>query len=93
MTMAYCNYSGTSDNGHSEEWTTSLQWTHCSPPAYILSIPQKKGQSLNNGQNACTQLVHYSEVPLYTERVNALYTERVNASMGIFFLLAAVVSL
>ena len=31
-------YSGTSDNGHSEEWTTSLQWTNCSPPAYILSI-------------------------------------------------------
>ena len=24
-------YSGTSDNGHSEKWTTSLQWTHCSP--------------------------------------------------------------
>ena len=27
--------SGPSDNGQSEEWTTSLQWTHCSPPAYI----------------------------------------------------------
>ena len=27
--------SGTSDNGDSEEWTTSLQWTNCSPPAYI----------------------------------------------------------
>ena len=26
------------NNGHSEEWTTSLQWTNCSPPAYILSI-------------------------------------------------------
>ena len=33
-----CEYSGASDNGHSEEWTTSLQWTNCSPPAYILSI-------------------------------------------------------
>ena len=31
-------FSGTSDNGHSEEWTTSLQWTNYSPPAYILSI-------------------------------------------------------
>ena len=30
-------YSGTSDNGHSEEWTTSLQWTNCSLPA-LLSI-------------------------------------------------------
>ena len=29
-------YSGTSDNGHSEEWTTSLQWTNCSPPVYII---------------------------------------------------------
>ena len=28
-------YSGTSDNEHSEEWTTSLQRTNCSPPAYI----------------------------------------------------------
>ena len=26
-------YSGTSDSGHSEEWTTSLQWTTCVPPA------------------------------------------------------------
>ena len=26
-------YSGTSDSGHSEEWTTSLQWTNCVPPA------------------------------------------------------------
>ena len=25
-------YSGTSDDGHSEEWTTSLKWTHCSLP-------------------------------------------------------------
>ena len=45
--------SGTSDNGHSEEWTTSLQWTNCSLPAYILPIyfyiPLKKGQPLNNG--------------------------------------------
>ena len=24
-------YSGTSDNGHSEEWTTSLQWIHPLP--------------------------------------------------------------
>ena len=24
--------SGTSDNGHSEEWTTSLQWTHLFAP-------------------------------------------------------------
>ena len=30
--------SGTSDNGHSEQWTTSLQWTNCPPPAYILPI-------------------------------------------------------
>ena len=32
-------YSGTSDNGHSEEWTTSLQngQTVC-PPTFILSI-------------------------------------------------------
>ena len=58
-----CIYSGTSDNGHSEEWTTSLQWIHCSPPAYILSIPPKKGQLLNNEQNARPQCVHYSEVP------------------------------
>ena len=26
-------YSGTSDSGHSEEQTTSLQWTKCMPPA------------------------------------------------------------
>ena len=45
-------YSGTSDNGHSEEWTTSLQWTTCSPLRVYCSyyIPLKKGQPLNNGQ-------------------------------------------
>ena len=49
-------YCGTSDNGHSEEWTISLQWTNCSPPAYIIAHkflpPKKKGQPLKNGQNA-----------------------------------------
>ena len=25
-------YSGTSDDGHSEEWTNSLQWTNCFAP-------------------------------------------------------------
>ena len=34
----YTICSGTSDNGHSEERTTSLQWAHCSPPTYIFSI-------------------------------------------------------
>ena len=29
-------------------------------------LPPNKGQPLNNGQNACPQCVHYSEVPLYT---------------------------
>ena len=41
-----------SKHRHSEEWTTSLQ---------------RKGQPLNNGQDAHLQLVHYSEVPLYWE--------------------------
>ena len=60
-------YSGTSDNGHSEEWTTSLQWTNCSPPAYnILSIHfYLRRKDNENGQNARPQRVHYSEVPLY----------------------------
>ena len=43
-------YCGTSDNGHSEEWTTSLQWTSCSPPAFIIVhtfLPPKKGQPQN----------------------------------------------
>ena len=62
------HYGGTSDNGHSEEWETSLQWTNCSPPAYIVYtfLPPKKGQPLNNGQKANPQCVHYQEVPLYT---------------------------
>ena len=29
-------------------------------------LPLKKGQPLNNGQNARPQCVHYLEVPLYT---------------------------
>ena len=62
-------YSGTSNNGRSKEWTTSLQWTHSSPPTYIIIVhiflPPKKGHPLNNGQNTRPQLVHYSEVPLY----------------------------
>ena len=28
-----CTYSETSDSGHSDERTTSLQWTNCVPPA------------------------------------------------------------
>ena len=36
--FTYSTDSGTSDNGHSEEWTTSLQWTTYSPPPYTLSI-------------------------------------------------------
>ena len=31
-------YSGTSDDGHSEEWTTSQKWTHCSLPIYCPFI-------------------------------------------------------
>ena len=60
-------YSGTSSNGHSEERTTSLQWTNCVPPANNCSMlePPKKGQPPNNGQNSCPQRVHCSEVPLY----------------------------
>ena len=51
---------GTSDNGHSEEWTTSLQWTHFSPPTCILSIPPKKAQYLKNEQMlVATQRFHY----------------------------------
>ena len=61
-------YSKTSDNGHSNKRTTSLQWTNCLPPAincpYIST--SEKGQPPNNGQNARPQRVHYSEVPLYT---------------------------
>ena len=34
-------YSGTSDNGHFEEWTTSLQWTNCFPSAYYISTPKE----------------------------------------------------
>ena len=37
------------------------------PYLYIVHtfLPPNKGQPLNNGQNACPQCVHYSEVPLY----------------------------
>ena len=67
--------SGTSDNGHSEEGTTSLRWTNCSPSAYTF-----EGQPLNNGQNASPKVstiqrchcivnplrgVPHSEVSLY----------------------------
>ena len=53
-------YSETSDNGHSEEWTNSLQWTNCSSPALLpihFYVAPKKGQPLNNGQNAHLQRV------------------------------------
>ena len=60
-------YSGTSDSGHSKEWTTSLQWTNCLPTTVCMLEPLKKGQPLNNGQNTRPQRVHCSEVPLYTD--------------------------
>ena len=34
---AHIVYSGTSDNGHSKEWTTSLQWTNCYPLPLIFT--------------------------------------------------------
>ena len=34
-------YSGTSDNGQSEEWTTSLQWTNCSPLLQYISTSKE----------------------------------------------------
>ena len=42
--------------------------TLLTPCPYIVHtfLPPKKGQPLNNGQNARPQYVHYSEVPLYT---------------------------
>ena len=41
------------------------------PCPYIVHtfLPPKKGQPLNNGQNARPQPVHYSEVPLYSDVV------------------------
>ena len=62
-------YSGTSDNEHSDEQTTSHQWTNSVPPAdnsmqSIHSRPPTKGhlQPLNNGQKSSPQLslgIHY----------------------------------
>ena len=64
----FYQYSGTSDNGHSEEWTTSMQWENCSLPPCLFIVhsflPPKKGP-LNNGQNSHPKRVHYLEVPLY----------------------------
>ena len=34
-------------------------------PPTDFSMRPKKGQPLNNGQNACSERFHYSEVPLY----------------------------
>ena len=31
----------TSDNGHSEEWTTSLQWINCVPPGPYISTSKE----------------------------------------------------
>ena len=41
--------------------------TQFAPYLHIVHtfLPPKKGQPLNNGQNARPQCVHYSEVPLY----------------------------
>ena len=38
------------------------------PCLYIIhtSLPPKKEEPLNNGQNTHLQRVHYSEIPLYT---------------------------
>ena len=59
-------YSKTSDNGHSDKRTTSLQWqTACPLPLTVHTfLPPTKGHPPNNGQNARPQRVHYSEVPL-----------------------------
>ena len=48
--------------------TTDKLFTLCLYIAHIF-LPPKKGQPLNNGQNARPQRVHYSEVPLYTDHL------------------------
>ena len=41
--------------------------TACPLPLTVHTfLPPMKGQPPNNGQNACSHHVHYSEVPLYT---------------------------
>ena len=63
--------------------------TQFAPCPYIVHtfLPSKKGQPLNNGQNACLQLVHYSEVPLTNiqELHNGLIKNRgPNSYIGVY---------
>ena len=54
------NYSGTSDNRHSEKWTTSLT-VH---PLPISIFTSEEGTTSEHWRNTHPQCVHYSEVPL-----------------------------
>ena len=69
LALCICRkYSKTSDNGHSDNRTTSHNGqTACHLPLTVHTfLPPTKGQPPNNGQNAHPHRVHYSEVPLYT---------------------------
>ena len=62
-------YSGTSDNGHPEKWTTSLQYSSTAY-SYVVYLRGRdfKQWTLNNGLNTRPQCVPYLDVPLYTTK-------------------------
>ena len=52
-------YSGTSDNGHSEKRTTSVERTNCLPPTnYNIQVITSEIGTTYNGQEACPHCVH-----------------------------------
>ena len=59
-------YSGTSDKGHNRKKNHSIKDTLYGPRVPLSYFyPLKRGQPLYKGQNAWSQRVHYSVVPLY----------------------------
>ena len=60
----YTVYIGTANNGHSEEWTISLQWTvHPLPICCTYIYTSEERTTSEYGQNTHPQ--YYSEIPLY----------------------------
>ena len=72
-----------SNNGHSEEWTVSLQWTHCSPPAYIHYYLQGRDNLRTMDKTLCPQLFRGSTVVLCVKQGEPIprgLTQACNAS-------------
>ena len=82
-------YSGTSDNGHSEKWTTSVERTNCLPPTNcnIHSVPSEIGTTSVERTNCLPPTnccIHVHSVPSEIGTTSLQWTEGLSPLCPLF---------